>query len=51
MYFPITIVDNFYEDPDSIVQQAEQFKFYTKEESGTAEDYWPGRRTKPLGRT
>jgi hypothetical protein len=49
MYFPITIVDNFYDDPDSIVEQAEQFKFYTKEEWGTAEDYWPGKRTKPLG--
>ena len=49
MYFPITVIDNFYDDPDTIVEMAHQFKFYNKAEMGSEDAYWPGKRTKPLG--
>ena len=43
MTYPITIVDNFFEDPDGIVEQAMELRFYTPN-SGN----WPGTRTKSL---
>ena len=43
MTYPITIVDNFFEDPDGIVEQAMELRYYTPN-SGN----WPGTRTKSL---
>ena len=43
MTFPITIVDNFFEDPDAIVEQALSYKYYNPDIGN-----WPGKRTKQL---
>ena len=45
MTFPITIVDNFFEDPDAIVELANSHKFYNPDVGN-----WPGKRTKQLAR-
>ena len=41
--YPITIVDNFFEDPDAIVETANSMRFYPPETGN-----WPGSRTKQL---
>jgi len=41
--FPITIVDNFLEDPDAIVRLSEQMEF-----KATTDGKWPGARTDQL---
>ena len=43
MTFPITIVDNFFEDPDAIVEIANNLKFFNPQTGN-----WPGTRTKNL---
>ena len=43
MTYPITIVDDFFEDPDGIVEMANELKYYNPN-SGN----WPGTRTKNL---
>ena len=43
MTYPITIVDDFFEDPDGIVDMANEFRYYNPN-SGN----WPGTRTKNL---
>ena len=43
MTYPITIVDDFFEDPDGIVEMAESMKYYTPNTGN-----WPGTRTKNL---
>ena len=43
MTYPVTIVDNFFEDPDGIVEMAESMKYYTPTTGN-----WPGTRTKNL---
>ena len=43
MTYPITIVDDFFDDPDGIVEMANELKYYTPN-SGN----WPGTRTKNL---
>lgn len=41
--YPVTIVDNFFEDPDAIVRESEKMTFIPTD---TGE--WPGERTKEL---
>ena len=41
--YPITIVDDFFEDPDAIVEMANGLKYYPPETGN-----WPGMRTKQL---
>tara|TARA_B100000287_G_scaffold55470_1_gene48683 strand:- start:1764 stop:2417 length:654 start_codon:yes stop_codon:yes gene_type:complete len=41
--YPITIIDDFFEDPDKIVHLAESFKYYPPDTGN-----WPGVRTKQL---
>ena len=43
MTFPITIVDNFFEDPDAIVKEAKTLKYFNPQTGN-----WPGTRTKNL---
>ena len=43
MTYPITIVDNFFEDPDKVVELADNCKFYNPNTGN-----WPGTRTKQL---
>ena len=43
MTYPITIVDNFFEDPDGIVEMANELRYYTPNTGN-----WPGQRTKNL---
>tara|TARA_B100001248_G_C27216195_1_gene378165 strand:- start:40 stop:693 length:654 start_codon:yes stop_codon:yes gene_type:complete len=43
MTYPITIVDNFFEDPDAIVEMAMGMKYYNPNTGN-----WPGTRTKQL---
>ena len=43
MSYPVTIVDNFFEDPDAIVKMAEEMKFYNPNTGN-----WPGMRTKQI---
>ena len=43
MTYPITIVDNFFEDPDEVVAIADKCKFYNPNTGN-----WPGTRTKQL---
>ncbi len=43
MTYPITIIDDFFEDPDAIVKMAESFKYYPPDTGN-----WPGMRTKQL---
>ena len=43
MTFPITIVDNFFDDPDAIVEIANNLKFFNPQTGN-----WPGTRTKNL---
>ena len=43
MTFPITIVDNFFEDPDAIVKEANTLKYFNPQTGN-----WPGTRTKNL---
>ena len=43
MTYPITIVDNFFEDPDEVVEIANKCKFYNPNTGN-----WPGTRTKQL---
>lgn len=45
IYFPTTVIDNFYEDPQSIVDLANSDKItWSKNETGD----WPGYRSQPL---
>ena len=44
MHFPITIVDNFFDDPERIVKFANSLEYSSKKDH----EYWPGFRTKPL---
>jgi hypothetical protein len=41
--YPITIIDDFFEDPDAIVKMANSFKYYPPDTGN-----WPGMRTKQL---
>lgn len=41
--YPITIVDDFFEDPDAIVEMANGLKYYPPDTGN-----WPGMRTKQL---
>jgi len=41
--YPITIVDDFFEDPDAIVEMANELKYYPPDTGN-----WPGERTKQL---
>jgi|TARA_B100000427_G_scaffold196188_1_gene163071 hypothetical protein len=41
--YPITIVDDFFEDPDAIVKMANELKYYPPDTGN-----WPGMRTKQL---
>jgi len=43
MTFPITIVDNFFDDPDAIVETANNLKYFNPQGG-----HWPGTRTKNL---
>ena len=43
MTYPITIVDDFFEDPDAIVEMANALKYYPPDRGN-----WPGVRTKQL---
>ena len=43
MTYPITIVDDFFEDPDAIVKMANELKYYPPDTGN-----WPGVRTKQL---
>ena len=43
MTYPVTIVDNFFEDPDAVVKMAEEMKYYNPNTGN-----WPGMRTKQL---
>ena len=43
MTYPVTIVDDFFDDPDEIVELAESLKWYPPETGN-----WPGLRTKQL---
>lgn len=43
MTYPITIIDDFFEDPDAIVKMANSFKYYPPDTGN-----WPGMRTKQL---
>ena len=43
MTYPITIIDDFFEDPDAIVKMADSFKYYPPDTGN-----WPGMRTKQL---
>ena len=43
MTYPIVVVDNFFEDPDAIVETATTYKYYPPETGN-----WPGARTKQL---
>ena len=43
MTYPVTIVDNFFEDPDAVVEMAEELKFYNPNTGN-----WPGTRSKQL---
>ena len=43
MTYPVTIVDNFFSDPDAIVEMAESLNFYNPNTGN-----WPGERTKQL---
>lgn len=41
--FPVTVIDNFFPDPDKVVEMASNLKFYK-----TNEGQWPGERTQEL---
>ena len=43
MTYPTTIIDNFFDDPDAIVEMAEGMKYYAPDTGN-----WPGTRTKQL---
>lgn len=43
MSYPVTIVDNFFEDPDKIVETANSMEFFPTEDGR-----WPGSRTNQL---
>ena len=43
MTYPVTIVDNFFEDPDAVVEMANNLKYYNPNTGN-----WPGTRTKQL---
>ena len=43
MTYPITIIDDFFEDPDAIVKMANELKYYPPDTGN-----WPGMRTKQL---
>ena len=43
MTYPVTIVDDFFKDPDAIVEMAEGMKYYNPNTGN-----WPGTRTKQL---
>tara|TARA_B100000965_G_scaffold49379_1_gene36304 strand:+ start:3859 stop:4512 length:654 start_codon:yes stop_codon:yes gene_type:complete len=43
MTYPVTIVDDFFEDPDGIVEMAEELSYYNPNTGN-----WPGTRTKQL---
>jgi len=41
--YPITIIDNFFSDPDKVVEFASQQEYYR-----CADGSWPGKRTRPI---
>ena len=43
MTYPVTVVDDFFQDPDAIVEIAEGMSFYNPNTGN-----WPGTRTKQL---
>jgi len=43
MTYPVTIVDDFFKDPDAIVEMAESMNFYNPNTGN-----WPGTRTKQI---
>ena len=43
MTYPVTIVDDFFDDPDKIVELAEGLNWYQPDTGN-----WPGTRTKQL---
>lgn len=45
MYYPLVVIDNFFQDPDKIVEMANSHRFYPASDFGGA---WPGSRTKSL---
>ena len=44
MHFPITIIDNFFDEPDRIVTFANSLQYHSRQKG----DYWYGLRSKPL---
>ena len=44
MHFPITIIDNFFDEPDRIVTFANSLQYHPRQKG----DYWYGLRSKPL---
>lgn len=44
MHFPITIIDNFFDDPDRIVKLAGSLDYHPRKKG----DHWYGLRSKPL---
>ena len=43
MIYPITIIDDFFSDPDAIVKMASELEYFDTEDGR-----WPGKRTRPL---
>ena len=43
MNYPVTIIDNFFADPDAVVKMASEFEYF-EDKSGA----WPGKRTRSL---
>ena len=43
MTYPVTIVDNFFDDPDAVVEMAEGMQYYNPNTGN-----WPGTRTKQI---
>ncbi len=43
MSYPVVIIDDFFEDPDAIVEMSEGYKYYPPDTGN-----WPGARTKQL---
>jgi hypothetical protein len=48
-FYPITIVDNFYENPDEVRQLALSQQYYPASELDNSEGIFPGKRTHELG--
>jgi len=47
--YPITIVDNFYENPEEVREFALGLNYYSPREQDVSEGIFPGKRTKELG--